>query len=514
MSQAIAARQRTSAPQRPFSPRTRGLAATAGALVLAIGTMAPVAAFAREAPASYADLVAKVAPAVVNVSAEREQKVAQAPNGVDPRMLPFPEGSPFRQFFRRFYQNNPGGFGGPRMRSHPRMRKLIALGSGFIIDPAGYVVTNNHVVKNATRIKVILNDGTKYNAKLVGTDPRTDLALLKIKADHKFPYVQWGDSDKARVGDRIIAVGNPYGLGGTVTAGIVSARGRDIGNKTIVDYLQIDAPINHGNSGGPTFNMNGKVIGVNTAIYSPNGGSIGLGFAIPSDTAKPVIEALREHGKIAHGWLGVQIQPVTQDLAKALNLKKREGAIVAAVFPNSPAAKAGLKSGDLILRWNDHPVKSVRDLVRKVSDTKAGARVDAVVLRNGSRKSLAVEVGLYKPSNLQASLHRKPSSNSPAAVGKLGLGLTNLTPAVRNRFNIAEDVTKGAVVVAVKPNSPADDKGLRPGDVITRVGNTDVASADQVAKAVASARKQHREALLFKIIRNGNTRYLGLPLAS
>ncbi len=517
MSQAIATRSRTSEPRRQSSTRKRGAAIAAGALVLAFTTaMAPSASFARTAPTSFADMAAKVTPAVVNISAEHTQQVAQTqppgtPNGQ--RMMPFPEGSPFGEFFRRFY-NGPRGFGAPQMpgQQHPRMRKLTALGSGFIIDPAGYVVTNNHVIKGATKIEVILHDGNRYTAKLVGTDPRTDLALLKINAKRTFPYVQWGDSDKARVGDWILAVGNPYGLGGTVTAGIVSARGRDIGGRTIVDFLQIDAPINRGNSGGPTFNMDGKVVGVNTAIYSPNGGNVGLGFAIPSNVAKQVISQLRTSGKIVRGWLGVQIQPVTTDLAKALNIKGRKGAIVAAVVPDSPAAKAGLKSGDVILNWDGKDVASVRDLVRKVSATKTGSNVDVVLLRDGNRKTLSVTVGTSKEGVQRASLNRGPGN--PAAVGKLGLGLGNLTPELRQRFGIKDEVAKGAVVLSVRPGSPADDKGLRAGDVITQVGNTDVTSADQVAKAVAAATKNHREAVLFKIVRGGNARYLGLPLAS
>jgi serine protease Do len=515
MSHAIATRSPTGTSRRPHTTRRRGIAVAAGALVLAFTSLAPTASYARPVPGSFADMAAKVTPAVVNISAERTQQVAQSrqPNG--PQMMPFPEGSPFGEFFRRFYQN-PQQYGQRQMpgRQHPRMRKTRALGSGFIIDSKGYVVTNNHVIKGASRIEVILHSGKRYDAKLVGTDPRTDLALLKIKSDREFPYVEWGDSDKARVGDWILAVANPYGLGGTVTAGIVSARGRNISNKTIVDFLQIDAPINRGNSGGPTFNMDGKVIGVNAAIYSPNGGNIGLGFAIPSNLAKQIVSQLRTNGKITRGWLGVQIQPVTDDIAKALKIEGSKGAMVANVVPDSPAAKAGLKSGDVILRWDGNKVASVRDLVRKVSATKTGKNVEVALLRDGDRKTLNVTVGVNKGSAQRASLNNGPGNRVPAAVGKLGLGLANLTPETRQRFGIEEEVAKGAVVTAVRPDSPAAEKGLRAGDVITRVGNTDVATAGQVAKAVSAAIKEGKEALLFKITRDGNTRYLGLPLSS
>ncbi len=517
MTQAIATRSGTDTARRLPTTRRRGVAGAAGALVLAFTTLAPTAGHARPVPGSFADMAAKVTPAVVNISAERESQVARSPRQMtpnNPRMMPFPEGSPFREFFRRYY-NNPDQFRNQMPNRRRQARKAKALGSGFIIDPAGYVVTNNHVIRGASRIEVILHDGKKYDAKLIGTDRRTDLALLKITADRQFPSVEWGDSDKARVGDWILAVGNPFGLGGTVTAGIVSARGRNIGNGTIVDFLQIDAPINRGNSGGPTFNMDGKVVGVNTAIFSPNGGNIGLGFAIPSNVAKQVVNELRTSGKISRGWLGVQIQPVTDDIAKALKIEGPKGAMVSAVVPDSPAAKAGLKSGDVILRWDGKNVDSVRDLVRKVSATKTGAKVDVELLRDGDQMTVAVTVGTSKEGAERAGLRRGPQTpQNPAAVGKLGLGLATLTPETRERFGIENEVPKGAVILSVRPDSAAAEKGLRAGDVITRVGNTDVAGADDVAKAVEAGIKQGREALLFRIVRDGNTRYLGLPLKS
>ncbi|MEQ8701723.1 MAG: DegQ family serine endoprotease [Bauldia litoralis] len=517
MTHAIATRSGTDTARRLPTTRRRGVAVAAGALVLAFTALAPTAASARPVPGSFADMAAKVTPAVVNISAERIRQTAQQQprQGVpgDPRAMPFPEGSPFREFFRRYY-NGPRGDRPQMPGQRPQTRRAKALGSGFIVDPDGYVVTNNHVIRGASRIEVILHDGKKYDAKLIGTDSRTDLALLKITADRKFPSVKWGDSNKARVGDWILAVGNPFGLGGTVTAGIVSARGRNISNRTIVDFLQIDAPINRGNSGGPTFNMDGDVVGVNTAIYSPNGGSIGLGFAIPSNLAKQVIDELRTSGKISRGWLGVQIQPVTDDIAKALKIEGPKGALVSAVVPESPAAKAGLQSGDVILRWDGKTVASVRDLVRKVSATKTGSTVDVELLRDGSQKTITVNVGANQDGAQRAGMRRSPNAPAPAAVGKLGLGLANLTPETRQRFNVGEDVAKGALVLSVRPDSPAAEKGLRPGDVITRVGNTEIASADQVAKAVDAATKAGREALLIRVVRDGTTRYLGLPLKS
>ena len=320
----------------------------------------PVALIQQE---SFAPLVKKVLPAVVNISVTQKAGADQMADEQDQGgpFQGFPN-SPFDEMLRRFFdQQNPGGHPFPQM---PGQAQRIALGSGFIVDPSGYIVTNNHVVGDAAKVQVILQDKTKYTARIVGRDPKTDLAVLKIKADQPLPYVTFGDSNAAQVGDWVMAVGNPFGLGGTVTTGIISARGRDINEGPYDDFLQIDAPINRGNSGGPTFNLEGQVIGINTAIYSPNGGSVGIGFAVPSNVAKPIVAQLEEHGKINRGWLGVQIQEVTPAIAASLGLHSERGALVAVVTPDGPAAKAGLKQGDVILAFDGSRVSELHDLPR------------------------------------------------------------------------------------------------------------------------------------------------------
>src|SRR5438067_3397427 len=338
---------------------------------------------------SFAPLVKKVLPAVVNISVTEKSDV----QGLAERLPEGFRGSPFDDFLRRFFdQHGSEGQATPRaFRGRPGEEGgtgRIALGSGFIIDPAGYVVTNNHVVGEAAKVEVTLQDNSKYTARIVGRDSRTDIAVLQIKADKPLPYVSFGDSNVAQIGDWVIAVGNPFGLGGSVTTGIISARGRDIHAGQFDDFLQIDAPINRGNSGGPTFNLNGEVIGINTAIYSPNGGSVGIGFAIPANEAKPVLAALREHGKVNRGWIGVQIQPVTPEIANSLGLSDARGTLVTAVQANGPAAKAKMEQGDVILSFNGQDVAETRELPRIVAATPAGKPVDVVVWREGERKTL------------------------------------------------------------------------------------------------------------------------------
>ena len=363
---------------------------------------------------SFAPLVKRVLPAVVNISVTEQSGAGD--DGYDTpdrarRFRRMPEqfrGSPFEDFMRRFFDNNddsdddsatpgpfsegPGGGGGKR----------IALGSGFIVDPSGIIVTNNHVVAKSSKVEVVLQDNSRYPARVLGRDPRTDIAVLKIKADKPLPYVVFGDSSAAQVGDWVIAVGNPFGLGGSVTTGIISARGRDIHSGQFDDYLQIDAPINRGNSGGPTFNSNGEVIGINTAIYSPNGGSVGIGFAVPSNVAKHVVEQIERHGKVSRGWLGVQIQEITPAIAASLGLGGEGGALVANVTPNSPASRAGLKQGDVILSFNNTDLKQMRDLPRLVSTAEPDATATITVWRNGQRKELSVTLG-EAPENLQTA---------------------------------------------------------------------------------------------------------------
>src|SRR5690348_15414160 len=378
---------------------------------LAVAETTPPPSQTQSAPAvqvpSFAPLVKKVTPAVVNISvtekaggddgdmAQNDEQDQNADPDQGGPQQGFPQ-SPFDEFLRRFFEQQGQPFG--RQQGRPfnmpqQHAQRIALGSGFIIDPSGYVVTNNHVVANADKVTVVFQDNSKHPAKVIGRDSKTDLALLKIDAKQPLPYVTWGDSTAAQVGDWVLAVGNPFGLGGTVSTGVISARGRDIHAGPYDDFLQIDASINRGNSGGPTFNLNGQVIGINTAIYSPNGGSVGIGFAIPSSLAKPVIEQIKEHGKVERGWLGVQIQEVTPEIAQSLGLPKPDGALVADVTKDSPAAKAGLKQGDVILGFNGHDIGKVRDLPLVVAETPVGEKAKVDVLRGGDKKTVDVAIG-------------------------------------------------------------------------------------------------------------------------
>jgi serine protease Do len=477
-----------------------GARAFGAATVAAVMLVTPLAAFARPAPDSFAELAAKVTPAVVNVSTT--QPVERAP-GQRPQS-PFPPGSPFEEFFKRFFDQESYS------PSAENQAKMTALGSGFIVDPSGYVVTNNHVVGKADKIDVTLTDGRKFDAKLIGRDEKTDLALLKINAERPLPFVNFGDSNAARVGDWVMAVGNPFGLGGSVTAGIISARGRDIHSGPYDDFLQIDASINRGNSGGPTFSTDGDVIGVNTAIYSPNGGSVGIGFAIPSAIAKPVIAELREHGKVDRGWLGVQIQEVTPEIASSLGLSKVNGALVAAVTPDSPAAQAGVKQGDVITGINGQPVERLKDLTLNVANQRAGSKVSLEVWRGGKTENLQASVAQMPKEIAQAS--DESSSNGPRGqTGQLGLALAPLTPELRDRFGLDES-TKGVVVTSVRPGSAAADIGLRPGDVVMKVNQTDVTAPRQLIHQIEVARKDGRDAVLLLVARGDAQRFVALPV--
>jgi len=478
-----------------------GTRAAAGLLSGALMLTFVGAAGAAEAPASFADLAAKVTPAVVNIASKH--KVAQA--GDDNGHLPFtvPKGSPFEDFFKHFNERQRPDNGAEAM----------ALGSGFIVDPAGYVVTNNHVIDDATDINVTLATGKTYPAKLIGTDKKTDLALLKIDAPSPLPAVAFGDSDAIRVGDWVMAVGNPFGLGGTVTSGIVSARSRDLNSGPFDDFLQIDASINQGNSGGPTFSMAGDVIGINTAIFSPNGGSVGIGFAIPSNLAKPIIATLREKGSIERGWLGVQIQGVTPDIATAVGLDKPVGAIVSEVMPDSPAAKAGLQRGDVILSFAGKAVDRLHDLPRLVAAAAIGSKADVTLWRDHAEKTVTVEVAKLSDEQVVADA----DANAPAAptadsVETLGLTLTSLTPDLRQEFGIPETVA-GVVVTAVADDGPAAKRGLQPGDVIEQVGSDPVATPQQVAKLAKAAHAENRNAVLLLVNRQGDEIFVAVDVA-
>jgi serine protease Do len=434
--------------------------------------------------AGFADLVEKIRPAVVNIA------VTEQARGPSMENIPEP--------FRRFFQDQPQGGGGQRH----------GLGSGFIIDPDGWIVTNNHVVDGAEKVLVTLEDGTELPAQVKGRDPKTDVALIKVDAKQKLPYVEWGNSDNARVGDWVIAVGNPYGLGGSVTAGIVSARGRDIHEGPYDDFIQIDAPINPGNSGGPLFDQSGHVIGIDTAIYSPNGGSVGIGFAVPSEIAQKVVGQLKDKGSVERGWLGVQLQPLTKSLAKAMGRPNTDGALVAAVTPGSPAANAGLQQGDVVIKADGNAVKSARDLARAVGNQKPGSKLDLTVTRDGSEKSLAATLG-NPPKDENVAENGQPSDEQGGP--KLGLALAQLTPSARAQLGLDSSV-KGALISGIEPGSPAAESGLRPGDVILRVGGASVDGPNSAVAKLRAATHEKKEAVPLLVMRDGTPYYLALEL--
>lgn len=454
-------------------------------------------------PASFADIVENVAPAVVNIQVTKVTK-AQPTSGL-PYGSQGPQGdegpqSPFDQFFGRFFQFPPGQMPERRMEGQ---------GSGFLIDPSGYIVTNNHVVDGADKIVVTMHDGKKLDATLVGHDVKTDLALIKVSGTG-LPHVEFGDSDHARVGDWVVAIGNPFGLGGTATAGIVSARGRDIQSGPYDDYLQIDAPINPGNSGGPVFNVEGKVVGIDTAIYSPNGGNIGIGFAIPSNQAKGVIEALKDNGTVERGWLGVQIQNLDDDLAASVGLPNGHGALVAEVLPDGPALRAGVMAGDVITKFNNEAVDSAKTLSRAVADASPNATATVTVWRNGKSHELKVKLGEASSNDEVAATTPAPGGSSDSATA-LGLTLRALTDEDRSQLGLPSG-TQGALVVDVDENSVAADKGIRPGDVITRVNQKDVPTV-AAAKMALEAAKQKKAPALLLVRRGDSQRFVALSFS-
>jgi serine protease Do len=477
------------------------------------GAPAPLSASPGAQLPSFAPLVKKVQSAVVNISVtsrawgngdDQDSDDDQGPSQGMPS-------SPFDEFLRKFFeQQGQRPPGAPHLGPGPQR---VALGSGFIIDPAGYVVTNNHVVANADKVSVVLQDGSKHPAKVLGRDTKTDLALLKIEATEPLPYVSWGDSNALQVGDWVLAVGNPFGLGGTVSSGIISARGRDIHSGPYDDYLQLDAAINRGNSGGPTFNLNGQVVGINTAIYSPNGGSVGIGFAIPSSLAKPVIEQLREHGKVDRGWLGVQIQEVTPEIARGLGLPKEGGALVADVTPGSPAAKAGFKQGDVILSFNGHDVAKVRDLPIVVAQTPVGEKAKVEISRNGTRDSLDVAIGPMPDNMAVANNSRGGDEPQPEAdsASTFGLELAPLNDQMRKRAGVGKSV-KGVIVTGVEDSSPLAELGIQPGDVIQQINQQPVTTPQQAEARLKEAQAAKGQNLLLLINRHGTNQYLALSM--
>jgi serine protease Do len=466
-------------------------------------------------PGSFADLAEKVAPAVVNISSTHkvDGPEGMGPEGMGPDGQPFsfPPGSPFEEFLRPFLEQQRRGMGRDGEQHRPHPKNAVSLGSGFIIDPAGYVVTNNHVIEGASEITVTLNDDTELPAKLIGTDPKTDLALLKVETERKLPAVPWGDSDAARVGDWVMAVGNPFGLGGTVTAGIVSARGRDIQEGPFDDFIQIDAAINRGNSGGPTFDLNGNVVGINTAIYSPSGGSVGIGFAIPSNLAKDVVAQLKENGSVERGWLGVEIQQVTPDLAQGLGLDEPKGALVSNVDPESPAGQAGLKSGDVILGFDGNAVKELRDLPRLVAAAKPGDKAEVMVLRDGQEQTLNATIGQMQAEETVASADAVQPEGGIEESALLGARLAPLNDMARAKFGLSKEV-EGVVVADLSDDSPLADQGIQPGDVIVKVGDRLVTNPGEIKTAAEKVKDSSKPVLLMLINRDGRDRFIAVNL--
>src|SRR5436309_3007304 len=432
----------------------------------AIGALVSVPALAR-GPEGIADVAEKVIDAVVNISTSQTVEAKGDGKGAVPQL---PPGSPFEEFFDDFFKNRrgPGGKGGGNNELQPH--KTNSLGSGFIIDTSGIVVTNNHVIADADEVNVIMNDGTKIKAEIVGIDKKTDLAVLKFTPPRPLVAVKFGDSDKLRLGDWVVAIGNPFSLGGTVTAGIVSAKNRDISSGPYDSYIQTDAAINRGNSGGPLFNLDGEVVGVNTLIISPSGGSIGIGFAVPSQTVAGVVDQLRQFGELRRGWLGVRIQSVTDEIAESLNIKPPRGALVAGVDDKGPAKPAGIEPGDVVVKFDGKDVKEMRDLPRVVADTTVGKQTPVVVIRKGREETKTVTLGQLEDGEKLAAADPKADAGPDRGVVKKTLGseLANMSDDRRKRYKIKDNV-KGVVILGLDQNSPALDRRLSPGDVIVEI---------------------------------------------
>jgi serine protease Do len=479
--------------------------------------MAPPPASAR-GPDGIADVAEKVIDAVVNISTS--QTVEAKGGGGEGRgaMPQLPPGSPFEEFFDDFFKNRRGG-GGPGGNSKGgdlQPRKTNSLGSGFIVDTAGIAVTNNHVIADADEINIIMNDGTKIKAELVGVDKKTDLAVLKFKPPAKpLVAVKFGDSDKLRLGEWVIAIGNPFSLGGTVTAGIVSARNRDINSGPYDSYIQTDAAINRGNSGGPLFNLDGEVIGVNTLIISPSGGSIGIGFAVPSKTVVGVVDSLRQFGELRRGWLGVRIQQVTDEIAESLNIKPARGALIAGVEDKGPAKPAGIEPGDVVVKFDGKDIKEPKDLSRVVADTAVGKEVDVVIIRKGAEETRKVTLGRLEDNDkaVQASAKAKEEpAEKPVTQKALGLDLATLSKDLRTRYKI-KDTVKGVIITSVDGSSDAAEKRLSAGEVIVEVAQEAVSNAADVKKRVDQLKKDGKKSILLLVSNaEGELRFVALSV--
>jgi serine protease Do len=474
-------------------------------LALALSVTSPSRADPPEAPFAevFAQLATKLVGVVVNISTTQASSVSSS-KGAPESQAPSP-GAPLDEFFRDFF-GDKGGHGGPNLPA-PR---LASLGSGFIIDPSGIIVTNNHVIANAEQITVTLSDDTTLQAQVMGRDPITDLAILKVEPKAPLPAAEWGDSNKVRVGDWVLAIGNPFGLGGTVTSGIISATARDIHSSPYDDFLQTDASINRGNSGGPMFNLAGEVIGINTAIFSPSGGSIGIGFAIPSAMARPIIDQLKSTGKVERGWIGARIQPVTDEIAEAIGLDKNRGAMIAAIDLGSPAAQAKLQPGDVILTYDSKQIERSRQLPRLVADTPPDTSIKLAVWRDGKEQEVELKVAALNPNRPPPAPPDPEKPKPPPVIDALGLKLTKLTPGLRKQFSLP-DAARGVVITEVPQSSPAAAQALRPGDLVIAVGHDRVSTIEEMQQKLATAKKNGHKNVLIRVEREGNTRFIALP---
>jgi serine protease Do len=471
------------------------------AAVAVIFLAAPLAiapASARPTPDSFADLASQLLPTVVNISTTQTVR----PETAQEQIPDLPPDSPLQKLFKDYMDKN---------KDAPH--HVTSLGSGFIVDPSGIIVTNNHVIEDADEISVKLNDGTTLPAKLIGHDDKTDLALLKVVSKKPLPAVKLGDSDHARVGDWVIAIGNPFGLGSTVTAGIVSARNRDIAAGPYDDFIQTDAPINRGNSGGPLFDMNGMVVGVNSAIFSPSGGSVGIGFAIPSNMVREVIGQLEKYGVTRRGWLGVRVQSLTDDIAEGMGIPNAQGALVANITPGGPAAKGGIQEGDVITGFDGKPVADSRALPREVADATVGKTVNVDLLRGGKKQTVRVVIGKLQDDPDDKPAPPLPPAKPNAKMSRLGLSLAPLDDAARAKYKLPKDAA-GVVVTNIDPDGASADKNFRPGDIIVQVQSQSVHSPDDVNKLLDDSVKAGKKVALLLVSRDGELTYVGVRLAS
>ncbi len=495
--------------------RPRVLGIWAAAICLGAATTLLSAPALARGPDGIADVAEKVIDAVVNISTTQTVEAKAGGGGGDRGAVPqLPPGSPFEEFFDDFFKNRRGP-GADKGGGGMQPRKTNSLGSGFIVDTAGIAVTNNHVIADADEINIIMNDGTKIKATLVGVDKKTDLAVLKFTPPAKpLVAVKFGDSDKLRLGEWVIAIGNPFSLGGTVTAGIVSARNRDINSGPYDSYIQTDAAINRGNSGGPLFNLDGEVIGVNTLIISPSGGSIGIGFAVPSKTVVGVVDSLRQFGELRRGWLGVRIQQVTDEIAESLNIKPARGALIAGVEEKGPAKPAGIEPGDVVIKFDGKDIKEPKDLSRVVADTAVGKAVDVVVIRKGEEQTKQVTLGRLEDGEkaVAAANKTQPEVDKPATQKALGLDLAGLSKDLRSRYKIKDSV-KGVVITSVDASSDAAEKRLSAGEVIVEVAQEAVSNAADVKKRVEQLKKDGKKSILLLVSNaDGELRFVALSV--